>query len=458
MSKLTLYYRACLLLFAVIGASNILFCSGCSAQSKQKIVIVTGGHDFERAPFFQMFREMPGIEYQEVSHPEANVLYDSLFMDQFDVLVFYDMYQEIDDNQKSAFIELLEKGKGVVFLHHSLASYQAWDEFEWITGGRYIESGPEEERSSYTHDVEVPVQVVNEEHPITKGINDFVIHDEVYGNIKVLPQVRPILKTSHPESGEIIAWTNLYRNSRIVYIQLGHDHFAYENSNYRRLVKQAIEWAGNTENIQMIPYSRSYVFKDGLYLHIDDLRANDPLPLSRIVSDLNTYNKDFFEKMILQEDIILYDESGVRASVKTKDVWGYALNGQLYIMLGGKFQKIIIEGRISPFIAAATTHEKTRFAPGDTSYYTTTEDLYRSFNRQYNYSMVTAEAKMYLFDLETNSLTGFDIVSLGVLLERDPELSTRYKSLRKREKKEKMMEFIRRYNAKHPVYFPLQAP
>lgn len=440
-----------LVIVILILTSNIL-------HSQQRIWIITGGHDFEREAFFEMFREMPGIEYQEVVQPEANELWDSTLMDQFDVLVFYDMYQKIDENQKSAFIKLLEKGKGVVFLHHSLVSYQAWDEFEWITGGRYIESGPEEERSSYMHDVEVPVQVMYEEHPITKGIDDFVIHDEVYGNFKVLPQARPILKTSHPESGEIIGWTNVYRNSRIVYIQLGHDHFAYENPNYRRLVKQAIEWAQNPENIQMIPYSRSYVFKDGLYLHIDDLRANDPLPLSRIVSDLNTYNKDFFDKMIIQEDIILYDESGVRASLKTKDVWGYALNGQLYIMLGGKFQKISIEGRISPFISSTTTHEKTRYMPSDTSYYTTTEDLYRSFNRKYYYSMITAEGKMYLFDLETNSLTGFDIVSLGVLLERDPELSTLYTSLRKRDKKEKMMEFIRRYNAKHPVYFPLQAP
>ena len=440
-------------------ASNIPFAGKCIAQSEQKILIITGGHDFEREAFFKIFKEMPGVEYQESVQPEANGLWDSTLMDQFDVLVFYDMFQEIDDRQKDAFIKLLEKGKGLVFLHHSLASFQAWDEYERIIGGRYVESGSDQERSTYQHDVEVPVQIADHMHPITTGVTDFLIYDEVYGNFRVLPTVHPLLRTTHPESGELIGWTNRYGNSRIVYIQLGHDHYAYENPNYRRLLKQAIDWAREPDEVQMIRYSPEYKFKDGLYLGIDDLKANDPIPFGRIVTDLNSYNKDFFNEMIIKEEIILYDESGVRASLKTKDVWGYALNDQLYIMLGGKFQRIIIEGGISLFIASATTHEKTRYAPSDTStQYTTTADLYRSYNKKYYYSMVTAEGTMSLYDFESNLLTGYDILSLGVLLERDSELSAEYEALRNREKKEKMMEFIRRYNARHPLYFPVRTP
>ena len=243
MCKIVSYSQKCLLTLVLILASNILVSNKCSAQTKQRILIITGGHEFEREPFFDTFREMPGVKYQEVIHPGANELYNSTLMDQFDVLLFYDMYQEIDDVQKAAFIELLEKGKGVVFLHHSLVNYQAWDEFEKIIGGRYIESGTDQETSTYQHDVEFTVQVADHQHPITKGVNDFVIHDEVYGNFSVLPTVHPILKASHHESGEVIGWTNSYGNSRIVYIQLGHDHFAYENPNFRRLLKQALDWA-----------------------------------------------------------------------------------------------------------------------------------------------------------------------------------------------------------------------
>jgi len=222
----------------LLAASIILFTSSCLSQSEQSILIVTGGHDFERDAFFQMFEEMPGIDYQEVIHPEANRLYDSSLMDDFDVLLFYDMAKEIDDSQKTAFIKLLEQGKGMVFLHHSLASYQEWAEFEKILGGRY-----EEGLSTYKHEVEISVNIVAKDHPITRGVDDFVILDEVYGNFKVLPGVQAILKTAHPESGEVIGWAHEYGKSRIVYLQLGHDHHAYENPNYRRLVKQAIDWA-----------------------------------------------------------------------------------------------------------------------------------------------------------------------------------------------------------------------
>jgi len=230
-----------LLTILLLVASAILF-SSCLPQSEHNILIVTGGHDFEREAFFQMFDEMPGIDYQELMHPDANHIYDSPRINAYDVLLFYDMAKEIEDAHKSAFIKLLEQGKGMVFLHHSLASYQTWDEFEKIIGGRYLESGPEQERSTYQHDVEFTVQVARKNHPVTRGLKDFVIHDEVYGNFKVLPGVQSLLTTTHPESGDVIGWTNQYGESRIVYLQLGHDHHAYENPDFLRLVRQAIDW------------------------------------------------------------------------------------------------------------------------------------------------------------------------------------------------------------------------
>lgn len=238
MNKIDPHPRKFQLNLLLLAAFIILFSSSCLSQTEQRVLIVTGGHDFEREAFFQMFEEMPGIGYQEVIHPNANLLYDSALMDEIDVLLFYDMAKTIDESQKAAFIKLLEQGKGMVFLHHSLASYQAWSEFQKILGGRYVEGV-----STYKHDVEVPVTIVSKDHPITRGLNDFVIFDEVYGNFKVLPGVQVLLKTTHPESGEVIGWTNQYGKSRIVYLQLGHDHHAYENTNYRRLVKQAIDWA-----------------------------------------------------------------------------------------------------------------------------------------------------------------------------------------------------------------------
>jgi type 1 glutamine amidotransferase len=39
--------------------------------------------------------------------------------------------------------------------------------------------------------------------------------------------------------------TNNYGKSRIVYIQLGHDHNSFDDRNYRQLIKQSIDWVVN---------------------------------------------------------------------------------------------------------------------------------------------------------------------------------------------------------------------
>ena len=443
-----------LFIIVLITASNIVFTSYCHAQTKERVLIYTGGHEFERKAFFDIFKDIPDVVYQELIHPQASPVFDSALIAQFDVLLFYDMVQEIDSAQKAALLKILEEGKGVVFLHHSLVSYQEWNEFEKIIGGRYGLTNKDQDSSTYRHDVDIPVTIVDKDHPITRGMHDFVIRDEVYGNFKVLPTVHPLLKTTHPESGEIIGWTNSYGKSRIVYLQLGHDHFAFENPDYRQLVKQAIEWVQKDDS-QMIQLSPGFKFKDGLYLNIDDVKNNDPIPLARIVTDLGSYNKDFVDEMIGSDRIILHDDYGIRRFIYKKHIWGYAENGRLYIMAGGQFQRIIIQGSITLFTASATTHVKTKFSPSDTSLnYTTTEDLYRTHNRKYYYANVTGESKEYLFDIVSNTLAEYTVEVLEKLLLRDFELFTEYEALRKKDKKDRMAEFIRRYNENNPLYFP----
>lgn len=242
-----LHFLAKLVALVIFTMISISYSSEKQDSPEIRVLVITGGHAFEHEAFFEMFDSFSSITYTEVTQPDANQLYSSPMMNKYDALVFYDMVQEITDEQKEAFINLLEEGKGMIFLHHSLASYQEWNEFRRIIGGRYylqpyFDGNKQYTPSTYKHGVEIPVKIPDKNHPVTAGLKDFIIHDEVYGNFEVLPEVHPILSTIHPESGEIIGWTNSYKNSKIVYIQLGHDHHAYSNPKYRRLLKQAISW------------------------------------------------------------------------------------------------------------------------------------------------------------------------------------------------------------------------
>lgn len=221
-----------------------------SIDSKLSVLVVTGGRDdFEREVFYEMMNHFTNVEYKEIVQPEANRKLTSTFYDAFDVIVYYDMVQDITEQEKEAFIDLLNGGKGMVFLHHALTCYREWAEYENIVGGRfYLDLKPNVEDktgypvSTYKHDVDIPVTIVDKNHPVTKGLNDFVIFDEIYGEFKVLPQVHPLLSTTYPNSGDIIGWAHTCGNSSIVYLQPGHNHNTFQNPNYRRLVEQSIRW------------------------------------------------------------------------------------------------------------------------------------------------------------------------------------------------------------------------
>jgi hypothetical protein len=168
--------------------------------------------------------------------------------EKYDVVVAYDMHQEITEDAKANFLARLKDGKGLVVMHHAIASYQAWPEYEKIIGAKYYlaktnVNGVEKARSVYQHDVQIAVRVADRSHPITAGIQDFVIHDETYKLFDVAPEVHPLLTTTEPLSNDVIAWCKTYGSSRVVYIQCGHDHYAYENPNFQRLLRQAIQWA-----------------------------------------------------------------------------------------------------------------------------------------------------------------------------------------------------------------------
>jgi len=214
-----------------------------------RVLVVTGGHDFEREPFFAMFQAMPGIQWREAIQPAANDLYADDEAKKYDVIVLYDMVQTITENQKQSLVRLLkEQGKGLVGLHHCIVDYQDWPEFRRILGGRYYlskrtEEGMELQPGEFYHDQKFTVRIADPEHPVTQGLKDFEIDDETYKGFYVNPGVKELLRVRHPKGAPVIGWTNQYGKARVAYIQLGHGPAAFANPNYRHLILNAIRWA-----------------------------------------------------------------------------------------------------------------------------------------------------------------------------------------------------------------------
>lgn len=252
-------------LAAVLGC-GLAFGAAAAVQAETPVraLVVTGGHAYDVEPFRAIFREAAGIEPVFMEHPKAGEMYAPDKADLYDVLVFYDMPPKLPAEQLDNLVALLKQGKPVVGLHHTLAALPQWPEWRKILGGRFsfaegVEDGVKIRKSTFHHDQEIPVRVVDPGSPITKGVSPaFTIHDETYNYFLVDRHVRPILEADHARSGKVIGWTHRYGNSPVAYIQLGHDSKAYAHPAYRKLVTNAVRWAASPQALGQVVDAAGY--------------------------------------------------------------------------------------------------------------------------------------------------------------------------------------------------------
>lgn len=234
----------------IIFSATLVLSSSESSKSL-RILVITGGHDYKVEEFNKMLSGLaPEISYQVAELPSAFEMFKPENRSKYDVLVFYHMWQTITDEEAKDFADCIRQGKPVVALHHSICAFDDWPEYWNIVGGKYFHKpttigGKEYAACSYIHDLHFIVKNANPKHPVTKGVPDFEIFDETYKGYYVADNITPLLTTDEQSSNRVIGWAKKYGKARIVVLQSGHDAPTFENPNFRKLLKQAIEWVSD---------------------------------------------------------------------------------------------------------------------------------------------------------------------------------------------------------------------
>jgi len=198
----------------------------------------------------------------------------------------------------------------------------------------------------------------------------------------------------------------------------------------------------------LVEYTPEFEFRDGIYPNFRTVRTNSPIPKTRLVTDADLFARDFYEQVTEASRIVYYDDFGVKQELKTSNIWGYGRNGVLYVNLGSRFHRISFVGSIGHFVATLTTYNQGYYDP----YYSPGSYYNRYYRTPTSYS--STEVRQYLIDFETGELHEFDVSSVEILLMKDPELHDEYVSLRRKKKKQYKFVYIRKYNERHPLYFP----
>jgi type 1 glutamine amidotransferase len=286
---------------------------GGAPMGPTRILFITKGHPFDREGLFAMM-DSPTIRavgpWTHVEQPAAEAFFDPELAKDYDVLVFYDrdgiwpyqMHPAMDKAGKPVLNKdgtpkqvwdppppelvknvkaLLQQGKPLVFLHHSIASWShSWPEYVEIMGGScdwgrgITVRGLDHPRSGAFGSTPQHITVVDKTHPITQGLGDgFDITDEAYSCPMFEESVHPLLRTDFvPKNHDanlnpkfkfsnLAAWVKTAENSPVVYIQMGHDGKAWTNPSYQKLVANGITWAASPEAMAWAKKNPTKIFK-----------------------------------------------------------------------------------------------------------------------------------------------------------------------------------------------------
>lgn len=256
-----------------------------------KVLAAVRGHPFDRDALAAMFDDMAGMSVTFVDQPAAALLMRPGLADSFDALLLYDMPGidfaaaergsaiGPDAATREGLTALLDRGIGVVALHHALAGWPGWEEYAELLGGRFLYRpatlrGEERLDSGYRHQVTYRAEVIAPEHPVLADIpQTFALTDELYLAEIFEDSVTPLLRArhafardgfysataamagrmfsnegwAHPPGSDWIGWTKRARRSPLVYLQPGDDHVTYDDPVYRRLVENALRWVASPE-------------------------------------------------------------------------------------------------------------------------------------------------------------------------------------------------------------------
>jgi type 1 glutamine amidotransferase len=213
----------------------------CPDTNGVRVLVITGGHEHE-ASFYGLFDGYKDIGWAPVT--DSKLAFQNDLRPKYDVLIFYDFTRDLDDKGKQNLRDFVESGKGIVVLHHGILNFQKWPWWsEEVAGGRYrLEHEGSIPNSTVKFGEEHMITPVGD-HPITAGIGPFHVTDETYKGLFISPNIKPLLTTDNPTSDRTVAWIGPCTTSKVVFIQLGHDHSPFRHPSYRRLVHNAILWS-----------------------------------------------------------------------------------------------------------------------------------------------------------------------------------------------------------------------
>jgi len=216
-----------------------------------KVLIVSGAGDYSDPwhPFPDTSERLAGIlgsRYRvTLTTDVASVLAD-LTADEWDLVVlnFGSNGRELptDGACVDGILHYVSAGGALLASHVVATAFPADPRWEEILGGRWVRG-----TTMHPPQGDAEIHILPTDHPVTRGLHDFVLHDERYSYLRVSPDVEVLATHEHDELEHPVIWAFQRPTSRVVYDGLGHDARSYDSAQHRDLVLNAAGWLLDTK-------------------------------------------------------------------------------------------------------------------------------------------------------------------------------------------------------------------
>lgn len=156
----------------------------------------------------------------------------------YDVVLFYGSGGNFTDPAQERGLDQFVRGGGGLVGVHATDAFKKSDVYWFLLGGRFTTHGGGTFR----------MVILDKEHPVTRGMDDFEITDETYQNaIHPDAKLHDLARMDRGKETQSMAWVHEVDKGRVFNTTLGHGKPAFDNPHLQRLVARGLYWAAGRD-------------------------------------------------------------------------------------------------------------------------------------------------------------------------------------------------------------------
>jgi type 1 glutamine amidotransferase len=247
------FFRSCGLALVLISLASTPSLAQRKVPDGVKVLLLSGGqreHHGYRDQALYLARTLEDTRRYQVTICEDAAILEASSMPKYDVIIVpvdrRDPESRFTESQQHALLDWVKAGHGYISIHGADNAPAEWiPEWKEMLGGIYSHVGKPDGKAimgTYT------IKIADKTSPITQGLDDFELKDELYTNHQMKDDVKPLATIDYKGTTWPVAWTYQYGKGRVFHTSLGHKSWKpgtddpLHNPNLTKLIVQGIDW------------------------------------------------------------------------------------------------------------------------------------------------------------------------------------------------------------------------